>query len=129
MIEGGCFCGTIRYAIDDGEYLVANCHCSMCRRTSAAAFVTWMVVPLRRFRYTQGEPTELASSDNGRRYFCNRCGTPVACIITTRPNEVDVTTGSLDDPGNFRPTMDVHQDTMLPWLPAASADPGASWAH
>ena len=25
MITGGCFCGSIRYEIDDGEYGVANC--------------------------------------------------------------------------------------------------------
>ena len=46
MIEGGCFCKRIRYAIDDGEYLTANCHCTMCRRVHAAPYVTWLVVPV-----------------------------------------------------------------------------------
>jgi hypothetical protein len=31
VIEGRCFCGRIRYAIDAGVYPSANCHCTMCR--------------------------------------------------------------------------------------------------
>lgn len=116
MAQGGCFCGAIRYAIDDGDYLVANCHCSMCRRTSAAPYVTWMVVPTTAFGYTKGSPTKLVSSRKGTRYFCSNCGTPIACVINSSPGEIDVTTGSLDNPEEFPPTLDVHEDTKLPWL-------------
>lgn len=116
MIQGGCFCGAIRYDIDDGNYLVANCHCTMCRRTSAAPFVTWMVVPAGAFRYVQGEPAVLESSDKGTRYFCARCGSPLVCINADHPDNVDVTTGSLDTPENYPPTMAVFEDTKLPWL-------------
>jgi len=116
VTQGGCFCGAIRYAIDDGNYLVANCHCSMCRRTSAAPYVTWMVVPTIAFGYTKGSPTKLLSSEQGTRYFCSNCGTPVACVISSNPGEIDVTIGSLDNPEEFPPTLDVHEDTKLPWL-------------
>ena len=116
MIEGGCFCGEVRYAIDDGNHLVANCHCTMCRKTSAAPFVTWMVVPASLFRYTQGEPKELSSSELGTRYFCSRCGTPMVCINSDHPEQVDVTTGSLDAPEDYPPTLAVFEDTKLPWL-------------
>ena len=116
MIEGGCFCGAIRYAIDDGDYLVVNCHCTMCRRTSAAPFVTWIVVPKARFQYNQGVPKTLASSKKGTRYFCGHCGTPVACEIRARPQEIDITVGSLDHPSDFPPTVAVHEDTKLAWL-------------
>jgi len=116
MIEGGCFCGSIRYEIDDGEYIVANCHCSMCRRTSAAPFVTWMVAPTVAFRYLSGEPEVLQSSEKGTRYFCSKCGTPIACVNTDHPEHIDVTTGSLDAPGDYAPTVAVFEDTKLPWL-------------
>ena len=118
MIEGGCFCGAIRYVVEGGNYLVANCHCSMCRKTSAAAFVTWMVVPTDSFRYVEGEPKVLRSSENGTRQFCSSCGTPVACINSTHPEQIDVTIGSLDSPEDYPPTMAVHEDTKLPWLSA-----------
>lgn len=116
MIEGGCFCGAIRYAIDEGDYLTANCHCTMCRKTSAAPFVTWIVVPKASFRYNQGVPKVLESSPKGIRYFCDQCGTPVACEIRSRPEEIDITVGSLDCPWDFPPTVAVHEDTKLPWL-------------
>ncbi len=116
MITGGCFCGAIRYEIEDGDYPVANCHCSMCRRTSGAPFVTWLVAPASRFRYTSGEPRILHSSEKGTRYFCERCGTPLVCITADHPDNVDVTTGSLDEPGRYVPTFAVHEDTKLPWL-------------
>ena len=125
MIHGGCFCGAIRYQIDDGDYLVANCHCSMCRRTSAAPFVTWLVVPASSFRYVQGEPRVLRSSEKGTRWFCERCGTPLVCITADHPDNVDVTTGSLDAPERFVPTLAVHEDTKLPWLRQTEQPAGA----
>lgn len=116
MIEGGCFCGKVRYAINQGEYLVANCHCTMCRKTSAAPFVTWTVVPSQAFSYTKGTPKTLVSSAKGTRYFCGDCGTPLTCVIHARPDEIDVTTGSLDNPSAFIPSVAVHEDTKLSWL-------------
>ena len=117
-IDGGCFCGALRFAIEAGDYLTANCHCTMCRRVHAAPFVTWLVVPVARFRYTRGAPTELASSADGTRYFCHRCGTHVACVNASHPDVIDVTLGSLDVPAAFAPTIDAYDDTRLPWVHA-----------
>ncbi len=118
MLTGGCFCGAIRYAVDDGRYLTANCHCSMCRRTSAAPFVTWVVVPKTAFRYTQGSAKSLRSSATGTRYFCADCGTPIACELESQKNDIDITAGSFDDPDAFVPRLAVHEDTKLSWLGA-----------
>jgi hypothetical protein len=120
MIEGGCFCKRIRYAIDDGAYVCANCHCTMCRRAHAAPFVTWLVVPLKHFRYTGAAPTRFASSSDGTRFFCPTCGTHVACVNASHPEVVDVTVGSLDAPEAFKPTLDVYTDTRLAWVPPAA---------
>jgi len=114
MIEGGCFCRRIRYRIDDGEYLTANCHCTMCRRVHAAPYVTWLVVPVKQFSYSGGAPQKLASSADGTRYFCSACGTHVACVNASHPDVIDVTLGSLDEPTRFKATMDVFTDTRLP---------------
>ncbi len=116
---GGCFCGAIRYEISDAPRASVNCHCTMCRRTSAAPFVSWLVVDKAHFRYTRGEPATLKSSTDGTRYFCTGCGTPVVCINASHPEWVDVTLGSLDDPNEFPPDRDVYDDTRLSWLPRA----------
>jgi len=115
-IKGGCFCSAIRYEFAKADVPVANCHCSMCRRTSGAPFVTWLVVPIDSFSYTQGEPKQLQSSDDGTRYFCDACGTPIACINRTHPEIIDITLGSLDSPEGYTPTFDVFEDTRLPFL-------------
>ena len=117
MIEGGCFCKRVRYSIDAGTYLCANCHCTMCRRVHAAPFVTWLVVPKEHFRYNGELPTQFSSSTDGTRYFCATCGTQLACINASHPEIVDVTVGSLDAPEAVAPTLDVFTDTRLAWVP------------
>jgi hypothetical protein len=115
-VGGGCFCGAIRYEFAPGEYAAGNCHCSMCRRTSAAPYVAWVVVPHDAFRYTRGTPRQLSSSEHGKRYFCELCGTHLACVIADHPEIVDVTIGSLDDPEQFVPSFELHTDTRLRWV-------------
>lgn len=116
MINGGCFCGAIRYQIDEDDLLVANCHCTMCRRTSGAPYVTWLIVHENNFRYTQGTPKLLKSSDEGTRFFCSDCGTPIVCQSSAHPERVDITLGSLDHPEKYTPTMEGFTDTRLPWV-------------
>jgi len=119
MIEGGCFCGNIRFVIDessDGDYLVANCHCKMCRKISAAPFVTWLVIPKTAFQYVSGTPKLLRSSEQGTRHFCADCGTPLLFTTTKRADKFDITTGSLDDPDRFVPTHEVHEESRLTWV-------------
>ncbi len=113
---GGCFCGEIRFEFEAGDIPVANCHCSMCRRTSGAPYVTWLVVPEGQFSFLNGEPAVLRSSDEGTRYFCKQCGTPLTCVNASHPEIVDVTLGSLDQPEAFTPTFDVYCDTALPFV-------------
>ena len=114
--EGGCFCGKVRYAFEAGDILCADCHCTMCRRTSGAPYVSWLVVPDNAFNYTSGAPKQLQSSDDGIRFFCGDCGTPVACTNKTHPEIVDVTLGSMDRPEAFTPTFTVFEDTKLPFV-------------
>ena len=119
-IEGGCFCGAIRYRIADGDYPSVNCHCSMCRRTSAAPFVTWLVAPKSSFEYTRGTPKVLESSSRGTRYFCAECGTPIACEVHEHADNVDITVCSLDHPEQHPPAAGYYNDTRLPWTPQAT---------
>ncbi len=114
--DGGCFCGKIRYQITGPVPRVVNCHCTMCRRTSGAPFVTWLVIPAAGFRYLRGKPALLKSSDKGSRYFCPSCGTPIACINLDHADYVDVTLGSLDHPDAFKPDSEFFEDTKLGWL-------------
>ena len=37
MLQGGCFCGRIRYEVTGTPFNETNCHCSICRRTHRRA--------------------------------------------------------------------------------------------
>jgi hypothetical protein len=116
MLEGGCFCGKVRYQITGEIPHIVSCHCSMCRRANGAPFVTWLVVPKANFSYQQGEPKLLKSSEAGSRFFCAECGTHIACSNTTHEEIVDVTLGSLDDPSVVVPSSEIFADSKLAWL-------------
>ena len=115
MLEGGCLCGALRYNIEPGDSRIVNCHCTLCRRASGAPFVTWFLLSREQFRLTAGEPAVLQSSDHGTRWFCDRCGTPIAFLSDKRPDKIDVTVCSLDDPDSHVPEEDVYVETRLDW--------------
>jgi hypothetical protein len=110
----------VRYAIEPGDYQAANCHCTMCRRTSAAPFVAWVMVPKDQFRIVAGAPREFQSSDHGSRGYCVDCGTPLVCKLESDPDTIDVTLCSFDDPTALEPTINVYADTELPWVAKTS---------
>jgi hypothetical protein len=116
MLEGQCFCGFVRYATDGRPYNLTNCHCSICRRLSGAAFVTWFSVPLASFRFLTNEPAAIKTSEHGRRTFCPRCGTPLTFRSERSPQEIDVTTCSLDDPSALPPEDHTQVSSMVPWI-------------
>lgn len=113
MIEGGCFCGRIRYTLDEGSYQAVDCHCTMCRRVHSAPYVSWLVVPSAQFAYTKGEPAALQSSTDGTRYFCGECGSHLTCVNAGHPDIVDVAIGSLDRPQDFPSSVEIFTDSRI----------------
>ena len=113
---GGCFCGAIRYRIDAASTDVSHCHCTICRRTTGAPFVTWTTVPAQAFTYTSGAPTEFHSTPHAVRQLCPTCGTALTFRRHDRPDSIDVTVGSMDHPDLVHPTSHVWTTSRLPWL-------------
>lgn len=114
-ISGGCGCGAVRYAASGTPFDVSHCHCRDCRRVSAAPFVTWFSVAARDLVVT-GTPERLASSAQVERTFCGRCGTPLTYRRHDRPDVVDVTACSLDDPAAVTPADHTWTAEQLPWV-------------
>ena len=115
-IEGGCFCGYLSYRALGPATDETHCHCTICRRTSAAPSVAWFSVPSADFRFTRGEPQRFRSSERGERTFCPRCGTPLTFQLDHQQDEIDVTTCSLSDPEQLPPKDHTHTDEQLSWL-------------
>lgn len=106
-LEGGCYCGALRYAAEGKPTMKAQCHCRECQYISGGAPNLFMLMPADGFRYTKGGPKTFTRSDLERpvtREFCADCGTH---LITRRPGLpfVVLKIGTLDDPAVFEPRM------------------------
>ena len=123
MMRGGCFCGYIRYEATGTPFHESNCHCSICRRTTGAPFVTWFSVHRSDFRILSGEPNRFESTAQATRSFCPRCGTQLTFEHHGFPDEVAVTTSSLDTPVSVPPKIHIYVSSKLPWIKLADRLP------
>lgn len=99
-IEGGCYCGALRYKAEGEPMMKAQCHCRECQYITGGAPNMFIAMPVAGFSYTKGTPQKFTRSDIENpvtREFCGQCGTHVV----TRPQgfpAVIVKVGTLDDP-------------------------------
>jgi hypothetical protein len=115
-LKGGCYCGAIRYEAAGAAFNESCCHCSICRRTTGAPFVAWFSVPRERLRFVSGQPARFASTPEATRSFCPHCGTQLTFEHRDYPDEIDITTCSLDEPGRLPPKDHIHTSSKLHWI-------------
>jgi len=109
-------CGRIRYVVTGAPFHETNCHCSICRRTTGAPFVAWFSVRPSQFRWASGDPSHFRSSSKASRSFCAHCGTQLTFQSDDYPDEIDVTTCSLDQPAAVPPRDHTYTGNKLPWI-------------
>ncbi|MGD9965704.1 MAG: GFA family protein [Hyphomonadaceae bacterium] len=102
-IEGGCYCGAVRYEAEGEPTLRAQCYCRECQYIAGGGPNTFMLMPLEGFRYTKGAPSQFARADIENPYtreFCSTCGTH---LVTRRADlpAIVIKAGTLDDPRQF----------------------------
>jgi len=118
-LEGGCYCGSLRYAAEGKAMMKAQCHCRECQYISGGAPNFFMVLPAEGFAYTKGVPKQFTRNDLEdkavTREFCADCGTH---ILTRKPGlaAVILKVGTLDDPaGAFTPKMAIYTVDKQPF--------------
>jgi hypothetical protein len=102
-LEGGCYCGKVRYFAEGAPMLKAQCHCRECQYISGGGANMFLLMPTGGFHYVSGAPNRFSRSDLENpvtREFCAECGTH---LTTFRPglNAVILKVGTLDDPSQF----------------------------
>src|SRR5271170_4517680 len=117
MIRGSCLCNGVRYEIDGAIGPALNCHCSMCRKATGAAFRSRVAVPAKRFRWTSGEDllTRYESSPGTIRTFCRICGATLVSLFDDNPNTIGLAMGTLDDDPGIRPALHVFVGSKAQW--------------
>jgi hypothetical protein len=118
-LEGGCFCGAVRFRLDLPSKWCAHCHCSMCRRIHGAGYVTWVGFKDSQFGLKQGD-NELAwyqSSAQAQRGFCRQCGSSMLFKSERWPGEIHVALACIDGPIDRKPQAHAFYDTHVDWMP------------
>lgn len=115
-INGGCYCGKIRYSGTAEPLRSMVCHCQTCRRIAASPIFPWLIFAEAQFTFTRGVPNVFNSSEFVSRTFCSTCGTLLTYVDAQTPNEICVATCTLDDPELFPPTYHSWTSHDLSWL-------------
>ena len=115
---GSCVCGAIRYECTARPLAMLNCHCRDCQRVSGGPYTPVVYMPAGSVRFTKGTPkyfdTPSVASGHNHRSFCPDCGSRLTGAESERG--IGVTASSLDDPGWFKPTMDLWVSDAQPWV-------------
>jgi hypothetical protein len=122
-VDGRCLCGDIRFHAQLPSLWVAHCHCTLCRRSAGAAFVTWVGLDEQRCRID--DPQRCLrwyhSSARAERGFCSQCGSSLFFRSPRWPGQLHVTLASFDGPVDRAPQAHVFWDTHVDWV---QLDPG-----
>jgi hypothetical protein len=113
-MTGGCQCGAVRYALF-GMPESTVCHCRMCQKAVGGLFAAFCKVKSTDFAWTRGEAAHFQSSSAAERHFCSGCGTPLTFHYLDG-DEIEVTTGSLDDASRVPATKNHGVESRLPWI-------------
>jgi len=103
-IEGGCYCGAVRYRVEGEPGFKIQCHCRECQYVSGGSPNVTMAMPEPGFAYTKGVPKTFARKDLPSpvvREFCGACGTQLLSRSPSVPGTVLLKVGTCDDPKVF----------------------------
>ena len=103
-LEGGCYCGALRYAAEGAPLFKGQCHCRECQFISGGHPNAVMGMPAASFAYTKGAPktfTRKDLPDPVTREFCAACGTHILARSPSLAGAVLLKVGTLDDPSVY----------------------------
>jgi hypothetical protein len=78
MLTGSCLCGGIRFEISGPVAGIAQCHCSLCRKSSGTGSIATLRVRAEQLRWLSGEDLvrTFARPSGYGTSFCSVCGSP-----------------------------------------------------
>ena len=114
-LTGGCFCGRIRYQINEPLGPGRSCHCSRCRKAFSGTGSAYAEVKPGSFTWLSGQDnlTFHETAPGWGLCFCRTCGTT---LCGTADDDVHgVTLGSVDDDPGVQIEMHIFVGSRAPW--------------
>ena len=116
-LEGGCFCGKIRYQISGDPVLQLYCYCKDCLAITGTDGYAGYMVKNENFSLIEGNPrTHEKIAKDGRtvkRHFCGTCGSNL--WGETEFGLISVAAGTLDNPDEFSPSCKAFAHDAPKW--------------
>ncbi len=122
---GSCLCSRVRFEVVEPLRPFGNCHCSMCRKATGAAFWTCGPATVSSFSWLSGEDTVAwyESSPGSRRGFCSNCGSTLVMRDRAFPDTIGFSIAALDTNPATGPVMNIFVGSKAPWFDITDALP------
>ncbi|MDP6755519.1 MAG: GFA family protein [Candidatus Marinimicrobia bacterium] len=119
QLTGSCLCGNVQFSISTPVKWCGHCHCTRCRRSHGAGFVTWVGIEKGNFSVTKGgnKIKWYHSSKKSQYGFCTNCGSSVLFKSAKWKNEIHITLGNIEENHSIVPTTHGYYDTHVDWAP------------
>lgn len=128
-ITGQCHCGAIHFTATVDPARVFACHCADCQIISGAPLRAAIQVPADQVEL-QGSPKQyvkVAASGNRRvQAFCGDCGTQLFATEADVPKNLNIRLGCVNERAQLKPSVQVWQDSAMPWLTELDGIPAHS---
>ena len=119
-MDGGCFCGAVRYRLNDKPMFVNCCHCRDCQKQTGGGFAVNGVIERDRVELLRGAPTPHAmKTESGHPHDiwrCDSCGGAVWSDYGRRGVMIFVRMTTLDDADKITPDAHIFTRSKLPWV-------------
>lgn len=118
-LRGGCLCGALEYEVADAFSYAFNCHCSLCRRATGAAFKPTAGIAREKLRLTRGLERRAiyggAGEEGAHDVHCAACGSLLYSVVREGA-WAHVAMGTLIDAPTIRPTHHIFVGSKAPWF-------------
>lgn len=117
-IQGGCFCGEVRYDLTGDVLVNGACCCNSCQVLTGGAENPTVAIWAKDIAWTAAEPASFQKSPTGAtRRFCAKCGTQITAQVPGAEAIMTVKIGTFDDPKSYTgPSVAIWTRDKPSWL-------------
>jgi len=110
-VNGGCYCGKVRYRANRAGPAITECHCSQCRKQSGHRYATVHAKTDDVEIEAADGMTWFRASSDAERGFCSTCGSHLFWR-SLKDGEMAILAASIDEPTGFKLAKHIFVDHM-----------------
>lgn len=114
--RGHCRCEGVVVTVTGEPDVSVYCHCDDCRRSAGAPLIASAGFAREDVTWHSKETLSKWVKGTCTRWFCNRCGSPVAQSHESQPKLIFFNTAFMDEPEKFPPKYHSFAPEQLDWL-------------